>query len=722
VLRSYLGKAFDETRDFKRATSELGRAKELDPNDPTAWLYSAVLNQQHNRVNDAIRDMERSRELNENRQLYRSRLLLDQDLAVREANLAAIYQDAGLYDQSVREAARAVGSDYANPSAHLFLANSYAELGGANPANLRYETVSLSEYLVAELLSPVGGTALSPYVSQQEYTRMFQRDGFGISSGTEYRDNGDWRQRGVQYGTFGNFDYALDAYYASLNGQRPNNDLQQLTLSASTRFQVTPEDTVFFQVVSTEFKSGDLLQYWDQSKADSSVRYKESQEPNIFAGYHHEWSPGSHTLMLLGRLHDDFRIDDPVTHIMTLINSNGIIVGQEFPGFSLFSQAQNSELVAYSAELQQIWKTPRNTMVIGGRYQDGRIETDADVAVVSGILTFPTGGQDTDTRLQRAVGYVYDYWEAADDLWLVGGVSYDWLSYPENIDLPPIAESQKEKDKVSPKAGVIWQPTANTAMRGSYTRSLGGVYFDNSVRLEPTQVAGFNQAYRTVMPESIAGILAGAEFQTGDVDFSYRLPTGTYLGVGAEWLQSDGTRTIGVYESQLFSSTAGASSTPQHLDYEEKSLAANINQLIGRDWSLGARYRVSDASLRRRLSDIPVGAVFEAYQKDDGVLHQLDLYAKYTHPCGFFAEAQGLWRRQESSHRNDTLLPDTSDLPGEDFWQVNVFVGYRFAHRRAELMVGGLNLCGQDYRLNPINHYAELPRERTYLVSFKFNF
>jgi Flp pilus assembly protein TadD len=37
VLRSYLGKAFDETRDFKRADAELGRAKELDPNDPTAW-------------------------------------------------------------------------------------------------------------------------------------------------------------------------------------------------------------------------------------------------------------------------------------------------------------------------------------------------------------------------------------------------------------------------------------------------------------------------------------------------------------------------------------------------------------------------------------------------------------------------------------------------------------------------------------------------------------
>jgi len=48
-------------------------------------------------------------------------------------------------------------------------------------------------------------------------------------------------------------------------------------------------------------------------------------------------------------------------------------------------------------------------------------------------------------------------------------------------------------------------------------------------------------------------------------------------------------------------------------------------------------------------------------------------------------------------------------MPDEDFWQFNVFAGYRFARRRAELLVGGLNLTGQDYRLNPVTLYAELP-------------
>ena len=124
-LRSYLGKAYATTGDYPRAAKEFQLAEKLDPKDPTPWLYSALLNQEHNRINDAIRDLEKSQALNDNRSVYRSQLLLDQDQAVRSANLAAMYQDDGMDDVAVREASRAVNYDYANYSAHLFLANSY---------------------------------------------------------------------------------------------------------------------------------------------------------------------------------------------------------------------------------------------------------------------------------------------------------------------------------------------------------------------------------------------------------------------------------------------------------------------------------------------------------------------------------------------------------------------------------------------------------------------
>src|SRR5205823_10701347 len=181
---------------------ELGLARRIDPKDPSPWLYSALLNQQENQINEGVRDLEKSRELNDNRRIYRSRLLLDQDRAVRSANLASIYRDAGMTDVSVREAARAVNSDYANYSAHLFLANSYNELRDPNLINLRYETATFSEYLLANLLAPVGGSALSPYVSQQEYVRLFETDRPRVSSDTTYLSRGSWQQNAAIYGWF----------------------------------------------------------------------------------------------------------------------------------------------------------------------------------------------------------------------------------------------------------------------------------------------------------------------------------------------------------------------------------------------------------------------------------------------------------------------------------------------------------------------------------------
>src|SRR5262249_5919891 len=156
--------------DFPRAAHELELAKKLDANDPSSWLYSALLNQQRNQINDAIRNLEKSESLNDNRSVYRSQLLLDQDEAVRAANLATMYRDAGMDDVSIREAARAVNYDYANYSAHHFLADSYDAMRDPNDINLRYETPAESEYLVANLLAPVSAGTLSPTISQGEYS------------------------------------------------------------------------------------------------------------------------------------------------------------------------------------------------------------------------------------------------------------------------------------------------------------------------------------------------------------------------------------------------------------------------------------------------------------------------------------------------------------------------------------------------------------------------
>ena len=224
MFHSYLGKALSMENKPLEARKDLDFARKLDPNDPTPLFYSALELQQQNRINEAIDDMGESILLNDNRRVFRSQLLLDQDRAVRSANLARIYQDAGMQDVAVREATRAVESDYTNPSAHLFLANSFDALRDPNRIQLRYETPWFNELLLSNLLAPVGGGPLSQFVSQQEYSKMLESDGIGASFLTELRSDGESRTTASVFGNHGNVSYGIDAYYREDSGDRFNSE------------------------------------------------------------------------------------------------------------------------------------------------------------------------------------------------------------------------------------------------------------------------------------------------------------------------------------------------------------------------------------------------------------------------------------------------------------------------------------------------------------------
>jgi hypothetical protein len=96
-------------------------------------------------------------------------------------------------------------------------------------------------------------------------------------------------------------------------------------------------------------------------------------------------------------------------------------------------------------------------------------------------------------------------------------------------------------------------------------------------------------------------------------------------------------------------------------------------------------------------------------------LHQATGYVLFNHPSGLFARADATWYHQNNSGYD-------APLPGDDFVQENFYLGYRFLQRRAELMFGILNLSGQDYHLNPLSAYAELPRERSFILRLNFIF
>ncbi len=731
VYRSYLGKAFQEIRDDRHARRELDIAKRLDAHDPTAWLYSALQLQQENRNSEAVRDLEYAQSVGAQRGLFRSPVLLDEDRAVRGANLAAIYKDAGLTDASLREAAEAVNQDYASFSAHLFLANSYNQLRDASLGNLRYETATFSEYLMANLLSPVGGTPLSQQVSQQEYSRLFERNRLGLSTETTYLSNGQWQQSAAQYGVWGNFAYSLEGTYSSLPGEGPNSDLDQRAFSLQLKEQVTPDDSAYFQAVYNRLDYGDVFQHYDPEATSRTLRNHELQEPNLFGGWHHQWAPGVHTLLLLSDLRDDFKIAEPNGRVNALIRDGSGTVTNTMAGIfgagtgDAFGVDYRSKFEVFGAELQQIWHAPSHTIVAGFRAQTGQVDTQSLLTFRGGLLPglyYATDhfsgslSQNASSDFNRYSGYGYWQWQVADPFSIFAGLTVDEITFPENNLSAPISDQDREKSQLSPKAGFSWRIDSSSTVRGAYSRSLGGLFYDGSVRLEPVQVAGYNQVFRSIAPESIAGLAPGTEFDAYDIGSEHRLRSHTYFGWQAELLQSRADRPMGVFAgtpSNFF--TLAPAQIDQELRYRERSLSLYANQLLGDGWSIGSRYRLSDSAYKLSTPSVASSAWADGNSDQAALLHQVNLYVLYNHPSGWFAGADGVWTRQENAR-------DDAGLGSEDFWQFNCQGGYRWPRRRAELAVGLLNITGQDYRLNPVSLYARLPRDRTLFSSLRLNF
>jgi tetratricopeptide (TPR) repeat protein len=716
VLRSYLGKAFSDEGENRMATQELKLARKLDPNDPTGWLYSALLKQQGNQINSAIEDLEISQEHNKDRSLFRSQLLLDEDRAVGSANLASIYRDAGMTDVSIREAARAVTYDYANASAHLFLSDSYNEFRDPTRFNLRYETVWFSELLLANLLSPVGGGRLSQHLSQQEYSKLFEQDGFGFANSTLVRtDNKSVTELATQFGTIGSISYSLDLDYQHNDGVRPNNDLDSIEWYSTFKQQVTERDTFFALAKYEDFHSGDNFQYYDPKNARPVFRFDEYQHPIVVGAWHHEWSPGMHTILLGGRLETEQHFSDTgVPEIRIDQFSDRTIAGVFATPFDL---EYHNRFEIYTAELNQIFQWQRVTLSLGGRYQSGTFHTEALLDNPASAAFFyvgtPTNTAATDD-MERFTGYGYLTVEPVDHLWLTAGVAYDDITYPRNFRAPPISPGQDSRSQLGPKAALVYQPISAVTLRGIYTKSLGGVSLDESYRLEPTQLAGFPQTFRSLISESVVGSVAAPEYQTFGGALDIKLPTKTFIGFQAERLESDVRGQIGLFVVPAGVPPAVVSSTKQNLDYAENSVTASIHQLLGEGFSAGLSYRYEQADLGETFPDSPAYAKALNFN-DRANLHQLTCGVLYNDPSGFFARADAAWYHQGNEGVG-------ASRAGDDFVQENCYIGKRFLNRRIELLLGILNLSGQDYHLNPITVYSELPRKRSFVARLNFVF
>lgn len=718
ILRSYLAKAFSNEGDLETGLKEITMAGRLDPNDPTVPLYRGLMEQKQNRYNAAVRSVEEAQELNDHRKLYRSRLLLDQDQAVRRANLARIYQNAGLQDRAVREAIDAVEDDYTNFSSHLFLANSFDALRDPNGINQRLETAWFNELLLANLFAPVGAGTLSPFVSQQEYSRLFEGDRFGVLSVTDYRSDGIFSQQVDQSGVVGNFGYSLSGGYYHSDTRFANNEFTTASLTGTFKAQVTPQDSLLFLVNVEDAERGDVRRFYDPTATNPDLSFDEEIQPNLILGYNRRWAPGHHTLAVASRLVNEQFIQDFDQPQLVVARTGGAVDFIDTINFPFDVEVEN-EFEVYSVEWQQVAEYDWHRWIAGVLYQTGTFEATDSLDDPTSPFIPPLGPPATlpvtssiEEELTRLKGYLYLTVEPVPQLSLTGGVAVDYLRAPTNYRRVPIDSGQSERTDVLPKAAVQWEPWSGYKLRGVYAQTRSGVSFEESVRLEPVQLAGFNQAFRTVIPESEVNTVEAAEFDIFGLAGDIRLPWDIYVGLTAQRILSDVDQEVGAFD--VFTplpSPLVSSDFPLGYEYQEDLLEADVSKLIGEMFSVGINYQFRHSQLKYLLPELPGSNLTQ-----EADMHRLRGGVLLNHPSGIYAGAETVWYWQDSDGYGGTR-------PSDQFQHLNVILGYRFWENRGDLRFGFLNLTDDDYRLNPLSVYdSSLPRERAFSISMKFEY
>lgn len=498
LVRSYLGKAYLGEDRYANAATELALARQLDPQDPTPWLYGAVLASARGREVQAFEELQGSIARNDNRAVFRSRLLLDQDLAIRSAALGRIYNALGFDRRGLLEGWVATTDEPASFAAHQLLADTYASLP-------RHEVAELSERLQAQLLRPGGLSAEPPQVSQSR---------LGID-GAIYRDALSQRELGTLYdagggqflasllvggsGTtaldvagalnherfalgFGHFSYETDGFG---DNDAQKQDITNLVLKGN----VSADTGLLFEVRERQRDAGTGERFFDEA-GDGLVEFRDRRQYRV--GARHAFDARNTLIAAHTWLDEDYAA--------TL---------RDFPFLGLFDATAVVEERA--TDLRYLWQAPFGNVDLGVSHAE--TENDSRVAFLD-FSTFLPVVENERTDTTHTTAYAYASLPVAESLDVILGVSGDDLGIDINAD----TRRNFSRTALNPKLGLVWHIDDAWRFRAALLRT-GSRVIDDAQTLEPTHVAGFNQFFDD--PAGTLAAVAGValDYRPGDDDW-----------------------------------------------------------------------------------------------------------------------------------------------------------------------------------------------------------
>jgi tetratricopeptide (TPR) repeat protein len=460
LYHSYLGKAFYEVKEDKLAGQQLALAKELDPRDPTAYFYDAIRKHSVNRPVEALEDLQKSIELNDNRAVYRSRLLLDEDLAARGAALGRIYRELGFQQQALVEGWTSLGQDPTDYTAHRLLADAYSVLP-------RHEIARVSELLQSQLLQPLNITPVQPQLAESdlfllgglgptepslnEFNSLFQRNRFSLLASGLVGTQETYSDEVVHSGLWNNLSYSLGQFHYETGGLRSNNDIDVDIYNAFVQGHITSKLNVQAEFRHRQVEHGDLDSLFAPTPfhIERMRTFREETEADTYRfGIHVAPSKRSDLLGSFTYLDQD------------------TAVGQD-PDAPLDRATEDG----YIAEAQYLYRHAVFAAVLGGGYY--RVD-----------LEFGSG----DSTTEHGNVYLYSHLRYPAPVSWTLGVSVDTFDEDRSDGFG------KTLHATNPKFGVLWNITPDTVFRAAVFKTLKRSLLANQT-LEPVQVAGFNQFF-----------------------------------------------------------------------------------------------------------------------------------------------------------------------------------------------------------------------------------
>ena len=462
IYQTYLAKALYELRRFDQSFAALASAAALDPRDPSPHLYAGVFNNNQIRPGAAVREFEQSIALNDGRAVYRSRFLLDQDLASRNVSLASAYSRLGLTEWANAHAIESELASADDSSAHLFLGETFLNLDGRLNAGG-------GELLLSRVLGPPNANSFN---SLNNYTTLFDRP------------RADWLFTQVA-GTFNSSDTELSAYggtdklaystvwgYFRTDGFRPTND-DRHDWSGANLFKVklTEHGSLLLSYIHVDSRQGNhggglsaLV-----SEANNPFKRVTSRLDRTEVGYHYQLRPGSDFLAYFAIQKDTGVSDDPKAtfgYLHTTITTNN---------------------PAYDYQAAHLLKlSPRLQFQYGVDLYQGEQKSTTNSNLILPFdppeeYPYSFTSRTTDVRFRTL--FAQATYLVTRRLSTTLGLNYDWSNHDDLF-----LESDTSSTRWNPTAGLSFGLTGSATLRFAAMRVLQMHYQD---RFAPAHVMGF---------------------------------------------------------------------------------------------------------------------------------------------------------------------------------------------------------------------------------------